>query len=125
MPTQRGGSSSAKKRRQRRRRTQKLLQRAVKNQHLKIKELQKSVTQQGEESRCQVKQRRNVSIAKILPEFEYENNVRAISEPLVRELQLTSGKNFSALFFTYLHTLIRVIMYMTPVIHISNFVQLN
>lgn len=74
MPTQRGGSSSAKKYRQRRRRTQKLLQRAVKNQHLKIKELQKSVIQQDEESRCQVKQRRNVSIAKILPEFEYENN---------------------------------------------------
>ena len=102
MPTQRGGSSSTKKRRQRRRRTQKLLQRAVKIQHLKIKELQKSVMQQGKESRFQVKQRRNVSTAKILPEFEYDNNVRAISEALVRELQLTSGKNSSALSFYYM-----------------------
>lgn len=102
MLTQRGGSSAAKKRRQRRRRTQQLLQRAVKNQHLKIKELQKSVLQQGKESRFQVKQRINVSIAKILPEFEYDNNVRAISEALVRELQHTSGKNSSAHFFDYI-----------------------
>ena len=101
MPTQRGGRSSAKKHRQRRR-TQKLLQRAVKIQHLKIKELQTSVMQQGKESRFQVKQRRNVCTAKILPEFEYDNNVRAISEALVRELQLTSGKNSSALSFYYM-----------------------
>ena len=80
----------------------------MKIQHLKIKELQKSVMQQRKESRFQVKQRRNLSTAKILPEFEFDNNSRAISEALVRELQLTSGKNSCALSFYYMRSLINI-----------------